>query len=68
MTINRLQNLFLKIIGVNSQIFTFTYSQFYIALLQITSAQRVRVFLFENGNKKTNNIVYPEVLFQLSQA
>lgn len=63
MTINKLQNLFLKTIGVNLQIFTFTYSQLYIELSQITSTQGVRVFFFENGNKKTNNIVYPEVLF-----
>lgn len=49
--------------GVDLQIFVFTYGQIYIALSQVTSAQSVIVLLSENGNEKINNVVYLEVLF-----
>lgn len=65
MTINKSQGPFLKIVGVDLQMSTFTHSQFYIALLQVTSTQRVTVLFSENGDKKIINIVYLEVLLQL---
>lgn len=45
--------------------FVFIYYQLYIALSQINSAQRVIILISKNNNKKTSNLVYPKVLFQI---
>lgn len=34
----------------------------------MTSAQRVRILLSENSDRKTNNLVYPKILLWLPQA
>lgn len=53
--------------GLDLQISAFTHDQLYIALSRITSAQRVTILFSENGDKKTNNVVYPKVLLQIPQ-
>ena len=68
MTVNKSQVQFLKTVGVDLQISTFTHGQLYIALVQVTNAQKVTVLLSEIGNGKTNSIVYPEVLHRPPQA
>ncbi len=67
MTVNKSQGQFIKTIEVDLQTFTFTHIQIYVALLQITNTQGVTVLLSENSDRKTNNVVYPEVLLRLSQ-
>ena len=68
MTVNKSQGQSVKTIGVDLQTSAFTYSQIYVALSQVTSAQGVTVLLSENGYGKTNNVDYPEVLFRPPQA
>lgn len=68
MTVNKSQGQFLKTVGVDLQTFAFTHSQLYIILLQVISTQEITVLLSKNGDRKTNNIVYLEVLFQPTQA
>ena len=51
--------------GIDLRTSAFIYGQLYIALSQITSAQGVTVLLFENGDEKTNNVVYSEVILLL---
>lgn len=53
---------------VDLQTSAFIRSQHYIALLQVTSAQRVGILLSENNDRKTNNLVYPKILLWLPQA
>lgn len=53
---------------VDLKTFIFIYSQFYVALSRVTSAQRVTILFFKNSNSKTNNVVYPKILSQLLQA
>lgn len=67
MTVNQLQGQSLKTVGVDLQTSAFTYGQFYVALSRVTSAQRVTILLSENGDGKTNNVVYPEVLLRPPQ-
>lgn len=68
MTINKSQDQSLKTVGADLQTFAFTHGQLYVALLQVTSAQRVTVLFSENGNGKSNNEVYQEILFRPPQA
>lgn len=64
MTIYKSQDQFLKTVGVDLWTSAFIHGQLYVALSQVTSAQGVTVLLSENGNGKTNNTVYPKVLFR----
>lgn len=48
--------------GVDLWMTVFTPGQLYVVLSQVTSAQEVTIFISENGDVKTNNIVYPKVL------
>ena len=68
MTVNKSQVQSLKTVGVDLRTSAFTHGQLYVALSRITSAQGVTVLLFENGDRKTNNVVYPEVLLRPPQA
>lgn len=62
-TVNKSQSQFLKTVEVDLQIFVFIYRQLYVTLSQIIGAQGVIVLLFQNVDGKTNNKVYPEILF-----
>ena len=62
MTVNKSQGQSLKTVGVDLRTSVFTHGQLYIALSRVTSVQGVTVLLSENGDKKTNNVVYLEVL------
>ena len=64
MTINKSQAQFLKTVGVDLWTFAFTYSQLYVVLSRVTSTQGVTVLFSENDDRKTNNVVYLEVLLQ----
>lgn len=68
MTVNKSQNQFLKIVKDDLQTFTFTNSQFYIILSQVTNIPKVTILFSENSNRKTNNVVYPEILFKSLQS
>ena len=68
MTVNKSQGQSLKTVGVDLQTSAFTNGQLYVALSRVTSAQGVTVLLSENGDGKTNNVVYPEVLLRPPQA
>ena len=68
MTVNKSQGQSLKTVGVDLRTSAFTHGQLYVALSRVTSAQGVTVLLSENGDGKTNNVVYPEVLLQPPQA
>ena len=68
MTVNKSQGQSLKTVGVDLQTSAFTHGQLYVVLSRVTSAQGVIVLLSENGDGKTNNVVYPEVLLQPPQA
>lgn len=54
--------------GVDLQTFAFTHGHLYVVLSRVSSAQRVTFLLSQNGDEKTNNVVYLEVLIQLPQA
>ena len=62
MTVNKSPGQSLKTVGVDLRTSAFIYDQFYVTLLRVTSAQKVTVLLSEDGNGKTNNVVYLEVL------
>lgn len=64
MTVNKLQGQFLDTVGVGLQSPAFTHSQLYVAFLQVTNVSRLCVLLPEEGDGRTTNIVYPEVLLQ----
>lgn len=53
--------------GLDLQISAFTHDQLYITLSRVTSAQRVTILFSENGDKKTNNVVYSKILLQIPQ-
>lgn len=63
-TVNKSQDQFLQTVKVDLQMSAFTHGQIYIMLSRVTSAQGVTVLLFENGDEKTNNVIYPEVLLR----
>ena len=67
MTVNKSQGQSLKTVGVDLRTSAFTHGQLYVALSQVTSAQRVTVLFSENGDGKANNVVYPEVLLRPPQ-
>ena len=62
MTVNKLQDQSLNTVGIDLHSSTFTHGQLYVALSRITNISGLSVLLSENGDNKTNNIVYPEVL------
>ena len=68
MTVNKSQGQSLKTVGVDLRTSAFTHGQLYVALSRVTSAQGVTVLLSKNGDGKTNNVVYPEVLLRPPQA
>ena len=68
MTVKKSQGQSLKTVGVDLRMSAFTHGQLYVALSRVTSAQGVTVLLAENGDGKTNNVVYPEVLLRPPQA
>ena len=46
----------------------FTYGQLYVALSRATNFDGVSILLTEDGDRKIDNIIYPEVLLHPSIA
>ena len=67
MTVNKSQGQSLKIVGVDLRTSAFTHGQLYVGLSRVTSAEEIIILLSENGDGKTNNVVYPEVLLRPPQ-
>ena len=62
MTINKSQGQSLDTVGVDLRMPVFTHGQFYVALSRVTNVANLTVLLPANGDGKTDNVVYPEVL------
>lgn len=62
--INKAQGQSVKYVGIDLQTPVFSHSQLYVALSQATSSHNIQVLLpeEERENRRTQNIVYPEVL------
>ena len=67
MTVNKSQGQSLKTVGVDLRTSAFTHGQLYVGLSRVTSAEGITILLSENGDGKTNNVVYPEVLLRPPQ-
>ena len=63
MTINKSQGQSVKHIGLDLRSPVFSHGQLYVALSRCTSGNRIKVILLpENTDRRTVNIVYPEIL------
>lgn len=62
MTINKSQSQSLKTVGLNLCLLVFCHGQLYVALSRVTDVAKMTVLLSEQSERKTENIVYPEVL------
>lgn len=65
MTINKSQGQSLDTVGVDLQMPVFSHGQFYVALSRVTNVSNLTVLLPANGDGRTENIVYTEVLYEL---
>jgi hypothetical protein len=62
-TINKAQGQSVKHVGIDLRVPVFSHGQLYVALSRATSSQNIKIFLPEDqGDARTNNVVYPEVL------
>ncbi len=68
MTVNKAQGQSLDVVGVDLRSSAFTHGQLYVALSRATNLDGVSILLTEDGDGKTDNIVYPEVLLHPSVA
>ena len=67
MTINKSQGQTLTRVGLDLENPVFAHGQLYVALSRVTDAQNLQVlFAPDNHDKQTMNIVYREVLDQVS--
>jgi len=65
MTINKSQGQSFKRIGVDLREPVFTHGQFYVAMSRVTDVKNLFVLSSHlRGNKKLQNIVYPEILLK----
>ena len=62
MTVNKSQDQSFNTVSIDLCSSAFTHSQLYVTLSRITNVSSLSILLSENGDNKTNNIVYPEVL------
>ncbi len=62
LTINKSQGQSLDEVGVDLQRPVFTHGQLYVALSRETSVQGVKILMDTAVGRKTENIVFPEVL------
>ena len=68
MTINKAQGQSVKFVGLDLTIPVFTHGQFYVAMSRATSVSRIKVLLpaEDVATRKTQNVVYKEVLIPVS--
>ena len=62
MTVNKSQGQSLQHVGIDLGSSAFTHGQLYVALSRAVDLTNITVLLAENGDGKTDNVVYPEVL------
>jgi hypothetical protein len=64
LTINKAQGQSVKHVGIDLRVPVFSHGQLYVALSRATNSQNIQVLLpeEERDNRRTQNIVYPEVL------
>jgi len=65
MTINKSQGQSLGTVGMDLHTPVFSHGQFYVAISRGTNWGRVKVLLAEGSARKTENIVYPDVLLHV---
>ena len=63
MTINKSQGQTLQRVGVDLSTPVFSHGQLYVALSRVTDVTKL-ILLLPRGSRKTDNIVYPEVLMR----
>ncbi|GAB2268020.1 hypothetical protein Dimus_038691 [Dionaea muscipula] len=64
LTIKKSRDDQVKYVGVDLRTPVFSHGQLYVALFRCTSFDRINILLPEDGEYRTKNIVYPEVLLQ----
>ncbi len=64
LTINKSQGQSLDEVGVDLRRPVFTHGQLYVALSRATSVQGVKILMDSQGARRTENIVFPEVLLE----
>lgn len=64
MTVNKSQGQSLDTVGVDLRSSAFTHGQLHVALSRVTDVSRLCVLFPEQGDGKTTNVVYPEVLLR----
>jgi ATP-dependent exoDNAse (exonuclease V) alpha subunit len=68
MTINKSQGQSVKHVGLDLRSPVFTHGQFYVGVSRVTSWQNIKVIWDEReGEAKTKNIVFNEVLLDTSE-
>ena len=66
MTINKSQGQSFKQVGVDLRTPVFSHGQFYVAVSRVSSASGLHILL-PSDSEKTANIVWPEILQDLTQ-
>ena len=66
MTINKAQGQSLDMVGIDLRVPVFTHGQLYVALSRAINVNQIAVLLSSTGDGSTVNVVYPEVLLQVS--
>lgn len=61
MTINKAQGQTLRWVGIDMRNLAFAYGQCYVAFSGTTSPDSVRVLINDRGQRRVQNLVYPEV-------
>ena len=65
MTINKAQGQSLQTVGVDLQQSCFSHGQLYVALSRVTNVARLFILFHKDRPRRTENIIYPEVLLRL---
>ena len=66
-TINKAQGQSVGCVGVDLQVLVFSHGQLYVVLSRAKSSRNIRILLPEDQeNTQTANIIYPEVLAEVS--
>lgn len=62
MTVNKTPDPSIKAVGIDLCTSTFTHGQLYVSFSRITDVKKLFVLFRKDGDQKTDNIAYPEVL------